>query len=58
VALDRFRGPVRASWFDPAGGQDKPVEGSPFANKAARDFTPPGPNAAGEGDFVLVLEAQ
>ena len=58
VALDRLRGPVKASWFDPASGQYRPVEGSPFDNQGKRDFTPPGNNAAGEGDFVLVLEAR
>jgi hypothetical protein len=57
VAMNRLRRPVRATWFDPAGGQYEPVAGSPFGNKGSRDFTSPGRNAAGDADFVLVLEA-
>jgi hypothetical protein len=58
VALDRLRGPVQAAWFDPAAGQYRPVEGSPLDNKGKRDLTSPGSNAAGDGDFVLVLETR
>jgi hypothetical protein len=58
VAMDRFRGPVRAAWFDPTSGQYRSVEGSPLDHRGKRDFTPPGSNVAGDGDFVLVLEVQ
>jgi hypothetical protein len=33
------------------------VSGSPFANSNMKQFTPPGTNQAGDGDWVLVLEA-
>jgi hypothetical protein len=56
VGMSRLRGPVTASWFDPSSGQYKSVEGSPLRNEDKRDFTPPGRNAAGELDWVLVLE--
>jgi hypothetical protein len=56
VAMSRLRGPVTAAWFDPASGRRKPVEGSPFAPEGSRSFTSPGPNAAGDKDWTLVLE--
>lgn len=31
---------------------------TPFANAGSRNFTPSGANKSGEGDWVLVLEAQ
>jgi len=33
------------------------VSGSPFANTGSRQFNPPGKNSAGDGDWVLVIEA-
>jgi hypothetical protein len=56
VAMDRLRGSAIAQWFDPTSGQYKPVEGSPLSNEGKRGFAPPGKNAAGEPDWVLVLE--
>jgi hypothetical protein len=56
VNLAKFSGQVMAIWFDPTSGQSKPVQGSPFDNDSNHDFTPPNNNAAGEGDFVLVLK--
>jgi hypothetical protein len=56
VALDRLRGPVQAIWFDPSDGRYRPVAGSPFTNEGTRPFTPPGPNSAGDADWVLLLE--
>jgi hypothetical protein len=58
VNLSKLSGPVAARWFDPTSGQSTSVDGSPFDNTGERDFAPPGSNAAGEGDFVLVLETQ
>jgi hypothetical protein len=58
VVMRRFRGPVTTEWFDPASGQYKPIEGSPFSNEGNRRFAPPGKNAAGEPDWVLVLRAK
>lgn len=56
VDLAKLRGPVRARWFDPTANTFKPEEGSPPASRGRRDFTPPGNNAAGEPDWVLVLD--
>ncbi|MBN2270852.1 MAG: hypothetical protein JXN61_09575 [Sedimentisphaerales bacterium] len=43
---------------DTTSGQFKPIEGSPVTNKSLRQFSPPEKNAAGDGDWALVLEAQ
>jgi chitodextrinase len=45
------------SWYDPSNGATHPIAGSPFQNFGLRRFTPPGANADGDGDWVLVLEA-
>lgn len=55
--LKKWSGRVAARWFDPTSGQLKTIEGSPFPNTGAREFVPPGTNAAGESDWVLVLES-
>jgi hypothetical protein len=57
VKLAKLSSRVTASWFDPTNAQFTPIEGSPFANTGQRDFTPPGRNAAGEPDWVLLLHA-
>ena len=56
VGLAAFAGGLTASWFDPTSGRSIAVEGSPFANRGSRDFTPPAKNLAGDVDYVLVLE--
>jgi hypothetical protein len=48
---------VTARWFDPSNNTYSTVAGSPFANSGSRQFTPPGNNAEGSSDWVLVLEA-
>lgn len=53
--LARLRSPARARWFDPSSGQTTDVPDSPFANTGPRHFVPPGNNAAGDSDWVLVL---
>ncbi len=58
VDMSRLRGPVNARWYDPAAGVYHAVAGTPFENKGEREFLPPSPNAAGDGDWVLVLEQQ
>jgi hypothetical protein len=58
VDLSRLTGLIRARWFDPTSGQFKPIEGSPFTNEGLRKFSPPEKNAAGDGDWALLLEAQ
>ena len=56
--LGQLAGPVKAQWFDPSSGQFKSVEGSPFKNEGPRKFDPPEKNAAGDSDWVLLLEAE
>ena len=56
--LTQFSAPVTARWFDPTTGELKTIAGSPFPNTGAHEFVPPGMNAAGESDWVLVLETK
>lgn len=55
--LARLSGPAKARWFDPTDGSYKSAESAPVPNSGRHEFTPPGKNAAGDTDFVLVLEA-
>lgn len=58
LCLTNFIGPVTARWYDPASGNYAPVTGSPFANTVAETNLPaPGNNAAGDPDWVLLLQA-
>src|SRR6185369_11026826 len=52
VAMSGLGAAADASWYDPSDGTF-----TPFANSGQRTFTPPGNNADGDGDWVLVLEA-
>jgi Protein of unknown function (DUF4038)/Putative collagen-binding domain of a collagenase len=54
--MSKLRGPVRARWYDPTNGSYHEVAGSPFAAADAREFDPPGINAEGDGDWILLLE--
>jgi len=56
VDLSQLSGSVSARWYDPTNGTYAAIDGSPFANTGSRQFTPPGDNAAGDDDWVLVLE--
>jgi len=58
VDLSKLSATATATWFDPSCAALKAVEGSPFENKGKRAFTPPGRNAAGDSDWVLVLETE
>jgi hypothetical protein len=49
------RSSVTAQWFDPVSGAYSNVSGSPFPNAGSRQFTMPGKNSGGDGDWVLVL---
>lgn len=51
-----MRGPARARWFDPTNGTFTAVADN-LPNTAPRSFTPPGRNAAGGNDWVLVVES-
>jgi hypothetical protein len=58
VNTTQFGGPrTGAKWCDPTNGVCAAVSGSPFARSAARVFVPPGNNASGYSDWVLVLES-
>jgi hypothetical protein len=49
-------GTAAARWYDPTNGEYIGVDDSPFANTGIRQFTPPGKNHDGDGDWVLLLE--
>lgn len=53
----RLGGDAKARWFDPSHGSYEDVAGEPVSNRGAREFTPPGKNHAGDGDWVLLLQA-
>jgi chitodextrinase len=57
VDMSTLAAPAYASWYDPTTGSFSAITGAPLANTGSRPFTPPGPNGAGDGDWVLVLEA-
>jgi chitodextrinase len=57
VNMSKLSGPAAAQWYDPTNAAYTVVPGSPFANTGTHQFTPPGNNSAGNGDWVLVLEA-
>jgi hypothetical protein len=56
IALNNFSGPVTARWYDPTANTSVAIPGSPFPNVGTHNFTTPGNNSAGDGDWVLVLE--
>lgn len=58
VDFTRLNAPATARWFDPTDGELQVIGGSPFANRGSHEFNPPGRNAAGESDWVLILEAK
>ena len=57
VDMSKLAAAAYASWYDPTNGTFSAISGSPLANSGTRNFTPAGNNAAGDGDWVLVLEA-
>jgi hypothetical protein len=58
VNMAALKGSARARWFDPTNGTYRDISGSPFSNSGNHEFTPPGKNHDGDGDWVLVLDAQ
>jgi hypothetical protein len=56
VDLSKFSGTVKGRWFDPVSGNVLPIEPS-LPNKGTHIFSPPGPNGAGDYDFLLILES-
>jgi Protein of unknown function (DUF4038)/Concanavalin A-like lectin/glucanases superfamily/Putative collagen-binding domain of a collagenase len=56
IALSNFSGPVTTRWYDPTANTFTAISGSPFPNIGTHNFTTPGNNSAGDGDWVLVFE--
>jgi hypothetical protein len=54
--MTKFPAPMKASWLDPSAEASTPVAGSPLANTGSKAFTPPGNNASGGADWVLLLQ--
>ena len=55
IDMSKLSSPVSARWFDPSDASSIPLGG--FSNSGTQDFTPPGNNGDGDGDWVLILEA-
>jgi hypothetical protein len=56
VDMTRLAGPASARWFDPTNGSFSTLAGSPLPNVGTLQIAPPGPNAEGTTDWVLILE--
>jgi hypothetical protein len=56
IDMSKLAAPAAARWFDPTNATYRPAAGSRLANGGVREFSPPGSNAAGDGDWVLLLE--
>jgi hypothetical protein len=57
VNLSSLAGRMRARWYDPTDGTNLDASDTPLANAGDLQFTPPGKNHAGDGDWVLVIES-
>jgi hypothetical protein len=58
VDMGTFSGPVTARWYDPTNATfTAAIGGGPLPNNGAVSIATPGANAAGDDDWVLVLEA-
>jgi hypothetical protein len=58
VILAKLKGSVKAQWFDPSNGSYASAADGPLTNSGSKQFTPPGKNHDGDGDWVLLLKAQ
>ena len=58
IALSKFSNAVTVRWFDPTANTYTPISGSPFPNSGTHNFTTPGNNSAGDGDWILILETR
>jgi Putative collagen-binding domain of a collagenase/Protein of unknown function (DUF4038) len=52
-----LRGAAKARWFDPSTGSYQDAANGPVRNSGSHEFSPPGKNHAGDGDWVLLLQA-
>jgi hypothetical protein len=57
IDMSTMSGTTQARWFDPSSGSYTTVKGGPFLNKGSQNFTPPGNNAQGLPDWLLLLQA-
>jgi Protein of unknown function (DUF4038)/Putative collagen-binding domain of a collagenase len=57
VDMSKLSATTVARWYDPTTGDYINVSSSGFVNRGIRQFTPPGKNHQGAGDWVLLLEA-
>ena len=51
--MSKMRGSTTGRWFDPTSGTYQGIGTLP--NSGTRSFAPPGVNAAGDRDWVLIL---
>jgi hypothetical protein len=58
VNLAKLAAPVTVRWLDPTRGEFKAAPGSPLGNSGETELTTPGPNFAGDNDWVLVLSSR
>jgi hypothetical protein len=56
VDLSKLAGPAQARWFDPSNATYIAVGDGSLANAGSRELRTPGKNAAGDADWLLVLE--
>jgi hypothetical protein len=57
VDMSALSKPSHARWFNPATAAYTEIATN-VANSSTKDFTPPGDNGSGFGDWVLVLDAR
>jgi hypothetical protein len=55
VDMTALKGKARARWFDPTSGEMITLSGSLLDNSGTMEFTTPGLNKNGEGDWALIL---
>jgi hypothetical protein len=56
IDMSKLSGPVMAEWYDPTNGTYLLIANG-LSNTGTKQFTPPGTNSAGDGDWMLVLTA-
>jgi hypothetical protein len=57
VNMANLKANATAKWFDPSNGAYTSIAAQPLPNKGTQQFTPPGNNHDGDGDWVLLLDA-
>jgi hypothetical protein len=57
VNMASLQNAAKARWFDPTNGSYQDAANGPVPNRGSHEFSPPGKNHAGDGDWVLLLQA-